>query len=63
MWKSIATFLLEVPPIDEIGGKINHIIEQYRAGILKKELAINCIIQNHKKFLENYVETNKLLNE
>lgn len=59
MWEDIAAFLLEIPPIQEIGGKITHVIEQYRAGILKRERAICVIIQDHQKFLETYAELNE----
>jgi hypothetical protein len=62
MWEEIAAFLLEIPPIDEIGGKITHVIEQYRSGIIEKQNAIQIIIRDFKRFLEGYVELNEKIN-
>jgi len=62
MWEDAATFLLEIPPIDEIGGKLNYIVEQYRSNTITKEMALQTILKNHKRFLENYVEINEMLN-
>ena len=59
MWQDIASFLLEIPPLDEIGGKITSIIEQYRAGVLKKQDAMHIILTDHKRFLEIYAEMNE----
>ncbi len=62
MWEELAIFLLEIPPIDEIGGKITHVIEQYRSGIINKQNAIKIIINDFKKFLETYVELDEKIN-
>lgn len=61
MWEETALFLLEIPPIDEIGGKITNIIEQYRLGIIPKSAAVQYIILHHKNFIEKYLEMNKIL--
>lgn len=61
MWREAAIFLLEVPPIEEIGGSITHTIEQYRAGTINKGTATQILLQEHKNFLEKYIETNELL--
>lgn len=55
MHQNIVEFLLEIPPLDEIGGRIAHIIEQYRAGIIPKGLCIDKILKEHQHFLHEYV--------
>ena len=42
----VALFLLENPPLDEIGGPIVDIIEMYRIGALTKNQAVKSIIKN-----------------
>lgn len=58
MCKKIVEFLLEVPPIEEIGGQISSIIEQYRAGAIEKENCITRILSDHQPFLHKYIDNN-----
>lgn len=62
MPQQIAEFLLEIPPLDEIGGKITHVIEQYRAGILQKKVCVDRILNEYPHFLQEYIKTSEILN-
>lgn len=48
---SVAIFLLDHPPLDEIGGPITDIIESYRYGTITKDEAIDQMFEKHKSFL------------
>lgn len=58
MCKKIVEFLLDVPPIEEIGGQISSIIEQYRAGAIEKEKCLTRILTDHQPFLRKYIDNN-----
>lgn len=55
MHQEVATFLLKVPPLEEIGGKICHIIEQYRAGILEEHTCLTRILTEHSQYIKDYL--------
>lgn len=61
MYQHIIEFLLEVPPLDEIGGRVGHIIEQYRAGILPKSSCVAKILEEHHRFLQDYVSVSDFI--
>jgi len=63
MYKQVAAFLLDHPPLDEIGGPITHIIENYRYKLLTKEDAIQMILDDYKNVLSRYIEQSSLLSE
>ena len=52
----VALFLLENPPLDEIGGPIVDIIEMYRAGAMNKNQAVKSIMKNYQPYLNKYIE-------
>lgn len=54
MYKDIALFLLEHPPLEEIGGSIVDIIEAYRVGTLSKDDAVHHITTTFEPFLKKY---------
>lgn len=55
MHEAVAHFLLKIPPIDEIGGSITHVIEQYRANVINLEKATETILKYHKSTLDKYI--------
>jgi hypothetical protein len=55
MFNTVAAFLLEHPPLEEIGGPVLDIIENYREGFITKQKALDDMLNNHQKFLENYI--------
>lgn len=55
MYNTIASFLLEHPPLEEIGGSIVDIIENYREGFVSKEKALEEILSKHADFIEKYI--------
>ena len=63
MLKEAAVFLLDCPPLEEIGGPITEVIEMYRYGSLEKTDAITKLVTNFNKFLQKYVEQSNLINE
>jgi hypothetical protein len=52
MLNSIASFLLDHPPLDEIGGPVTEVIENYRYGLISKEEACYMLNTKFKFFLE-----------
>jgi hypothetical protein len=58
---SITSFLLEYPPLDEIGGPVTEIIEKYRNGVMSKKEAVNVMNMQFKSFLTKYSERQKEL--
>lgn len=63
MLEETAAFLLEYPPLDEIGGPITDVIEMYRYGGLEKNQAIAKLVTNFSNFLQRYINQNEELNE
>lgn len=61
MYQKIAEFLLETPPLEEIGGKISHVVEQYRAGVLCKAVCVDRILQDYYPFLQEYVKSSDFI--
>jgi len=58
-----ALFLLEHPPLDEIGGAMIDIIESYRFGSLTKEVASQQLITQFKPALTKYTNRSSDINE
>jgi hypothetical protein len=56
-----ARFLLDHPPLDEIGGSIVDVIERYRYKALTKEQAETQMISNHYSYLSKYVKDRELV--
>lgn len=57
----IAEFLLEHPPLDEIGGPITDIVETYRANACTKEHALEQMKIKFGDVLQKYIEGQKLI--
>ena len=55
MFNTVAIFLLDHPPLEEIGGSAVDVIENYREGFITKEKALVDLLTNHKDFLEKYI--------
>jgi len=55
MFNTVAVFLLDHPPLEEIGGPILDIVENYRAGFTTKQRALEDMLKNHQNFLQNYI--------
>lgn len=58
---SATLFLLDCPPLDEIGGPITEVIEKYRNGMMPKKEAINTLNTKFNSFLTKYSELQKEL--
>ena len=63
MYQKVAEFLLEVPPLEEIGGKISHVIEQYRAGVLPKKTCLDRVLQDYHYFLQEYIKSTEVIQQ
>ena len=63
MLQEAAVFLLDCPPLEEIGGPITEVIEMYRYGSLEKHDAVMELVTNFSNFLQRYVDQNELINE
>lgn len=55
MFNTVAMFLLNHPPLEEIGGSVVDVVENYREGFISKEKALVDLLTNHKDFLEKYI--------
>lgn len=56
MHKDIALFLLEHPPLDEIGGPITDVIEMYRVGTITKRKALRQLVTTFTPVLQKYAD-------
>lgn len=56
-YQDVAFFLLQHPPLDEIGGSVVEVVEKHRYGCLTKEEASKIIIQKYKTFLDKYINS------
>ncbi len=56
MFNTVAVFLLDHPPLEEIGGPILDIVENYREGFITKQKALDDMLKNHQNFLQNYID-------
>lgn len=56
--ENVITFLLDCPPLEEIGGPIVNIVEVYRQNVMSKQKAIDLIMTLHKKFIDKYINNN-----
>ena len=63
MVEQIALFLLDHPPLDEIGGSITNVIEKYRYNSLTKEQALEQMIVLHEPFLIKYSKRQTEIND
>lgn len=63
MYLNIVKFLLKTPPLEEIGGKISHIIEQYRAGVLEEQVCITRILNEHAQYIKDYAIQSNIINQ
>lgn len=61
-FEETALFLLKYPPIDEIGGTIVEVIDQYRYGTITEKQALNIVIDYHKPLLQKYIDRDLLHN-
>lgn len=55
-FEKISIFLLEHPPLEEIGGPIVDVIEMYRAGMLSKKEALKKITNEYSYVIESFLE-------
>jgi hypothetical protein len=53
--EAVITFLLDCPPLTEIGGPIVDMVEAYRQNVVTKKKAIELIMKLHKKFIDKYI--------
>lgn len=54
-YEFVINFLLEHPPIEEIGGPITDTIELYRYGSITKDQATAVILKNFEHVIAKYV--------
>lgn len=62
-FKTVSEWLLEHPPLQEIGGFISQIIEGYREGAYTKIHALKILEVEHKEFVELYIKRNQQIFE
>lgn len=62
-FKAVGEWLLEHPPLQEIGGFISQIIEGYREGAYTKIHALKILEVEHKEFIELYIKRNQQIFE
>ena len=55
-YEKVICFLLEHPPLEEIGGSITDTIDLYRNSCLTKEQAITKIKNLHARYVDKYIE-------
>lgn len=60
--KSMASFLLKHPPIEEIGGEISNIVEEHRFGMLTEQESISKLIANFEPLLKKLARQNDEIN-
>lgn len=58
-----ALFLLEHPPLDEIGGAMIDIIESYRIGSMTKDNAATQLVTEFKPALTKYMNKSSDIND
>lgn len=63
MHKDIALFLLDHPPLDEIGGSITDIIEMYRVGTITKRKALRQLVTTFAPVLQKYANEQTAISE
>ena len=61
--KDAIIFLLNHPPLEEIGGSITGVIDQFRSGHITEKQATNIIIEHHKRYVQKYLNGNILMRE
>ena len=50
-----AEWFLDHPPVEEVGGVISQIIEDYRHGFYTKPHALRILEVEHKEYIEKYI--------
>ena len=63
MYLDAALFLLKIPPLQEIGGKISHIIEQYRAGILDEQTCLARMMEDHIEYIKKFASQSDVIRQ
>lgn len=63
MLEETAIFLLECPPLEEIGGPITDVVEMYRYGALERNEAVAKLVMNFSNFLQRYIDQDEKLND
>lgn len=54
-------FLLDHPPLEEIGGTIVDVIERYRFKTITKQQAEHQMLREHNTYLSKFVKEKELL--
>ena len=62
-YNSIAIFLLDTVPLEEMDEKIANITEKYRFNLITKEDGVKEIVNKHESYLKNYMSSNAMINE
>ena len=55
VFRTISIWLLEHPPLAEIGGFTSQIVEGYRQGLYTKIHALKILEVEHKEYIEKYI--------
>lgn len=58
-FKTVSNWLLDHPPLQEVGGFISQIIEGYREGAYTKIHALKILEVEHKEYIEHYIQRAK----
>jgi hypothetical protein len=58
MKNKIASFLLKVPPLEELTDKLSEIVEQYRYNIISEDRAIDILTTKYSNVIEAYAKKN-----
>ena len=61
--KQTAEFLLRFPPLAEIKGPIVCVVENFRAVFIEESFAVQLLINEHERTLNEYIETAKVLSQ
>lgn len=62
-FKTVCEWLLEHPPLQEIGGFTSQIVEGYREGAYTKIHALKILEVEHKEFINLYIKRNQQIFE
>ena len=55
IFQHTAEWFLEHPPLEEVGGFISQIIEDYRHGFYTKPHALKILEVEHNEYIEHYI--------
>jgi hypothetical protein len=59
VFKTVSLWLLEHPPLQEVGGFISQVIEGYREGAYTKIHALKILEVEHREYIERYIQRAK----